>query len=273
MTSESLGYLELEQARVYEPEIVVQPSAERVDRYVFSVVEDTIIKNPQAVLTLATGSSPVGLYRLMIQAHYQGNLDMSGLTTRNLDEYWPLPKDHPQSYDRFMRDNLFDYVNIPENRRHIPDCTADDPEVEASRYQSILKETGPSDLTILGIGPGLTCHIAFNERGSSPDSRTRLVRIDPETVKANANKFFDGDESRVPHQALTQGIADILESKKIILIAKGDGKAHGIQRALEGPIGPDAPASFLRLHPNVTFVLDHEASRLLTKSIQCPQKI
>lgn len=251
-----------ERFQVFKPEVVVLPSPELVDEYAFLRVTRKILENPHSVLTLATGSSPLGIYRLMIEAYQQEKLDMGGLTTRNLDEYWPLPKNHPQSYDRFMRDNLFDYINIPEDHRYIPDSTAENPWEEVARYQSILKQTGPANLTILGIGPGLTCHIAFNERGSTLDSRTRLVQIDPETIRANA-RFFNGDESRVPHQAITQGIADILESEQIVLIAKGSGKAEGIQKTLEGHIGSDAPASFLRLHPKVTVIVDKEAGGLL----------
>jgi len=251
-----------ENLQASSPDVVVLPSAAEVDKYAFDIVTRVITEKPNAVLTLATGSTPLGLYNLMIDAYRQNRLDMSGLTTRNLDEYWPLSKDHPQSYSRFMRDNLFNHVNIPEDQRFIPDSTADDPEMEMLRYQLILEKTGPSDLAIIGIGPELTCHIAFNERGSSPDSRARLVQIDPVTIKANS-RFFDGDESKVPHLAMTQGIADILESKEILLIAKGAAKARGIARALMGPISSDAPASYLRLHPKVTFVIDREAGSLL----------
>ena len=263
MSSENVPTQDLELVQVYRPEVVVLPSAKEVDVYAFRIMSDVISKKPNAVLTLATGSSPLGLYDLMINAYREGRLDLSGLTTKNLDEYWPLPKGHPQSYDTFMRENLFDHVNVPGNRRYIPDSTAIDPEFEVDHYKSILKSVGPSDLTILGIGPALTCHIAFNERGSALNSRTRLIEIDPETIKANA-RFFDGDESRVPHLAMTQGVADILESKRIILIAKGVGKAEGIKRTLEGFIGPEAPASFLRLHPNVTFIIDSDAASLLS---------
>lgn len=258
------AFLQKENSHIYHPEIVVLPSTELVDKCAFDIMSDTILKKPNAILTLATGSSPLGLYQLMIQSYQQGKLNMQGLTTKNLDEYWHLPKDHPQSYKRFMAENLFNHINIPENQRNIPDSSATNPNEEVDRYQSILKKIGPSDLTVLGIGPGLTCHIAFNEHGSTQNSRTRLVQIDPETVTANA-RFFDGDQKQVPHQAITQGIADILESKKIILIAKGYGKSQGIKRTLEGIISPDAPASFLRLHPNVTFIMDQEASSLLGK--------
>ncbi len=263
MAVENLNPSSYEHLRVYNPEIVLLPSPEIVDKYAFSILEDQIMENPKSVFTLATGSSPLGLYGLMIDANKKG-MDMSGVTTRNLDEYWPLPKNHPQSYDTFMRDNLFNHVNIPENRRFIPNSAAEDPEEEVTRYQLVLALTGPSDLAIVGIGPGLTCHIAFNERGSAYDSRTRVVQIDAETIKANA-RFFDGDENKVPQKAITQGVADILDSKKIVLIAKGLQKAQGIQRTLKGPIGSEAPASFLRLHPNVTFIIDREAGSLLGK--------
>ncbi len=263
MTSEFLSSLS-ENLQVSSPDVVLLPSGAEVDKYAFDIMADTILGKPDAVLTLATGFSPLGLYSLMIEAYREKKLDMSKVITKNLDEYWPLPKDHPQSYYRFMRDNLFDHVNIPASHRHIPDSSAEDPEDEVVRYQSVLKEIGPSDLTVLGIGPGLTCHIAFNERGSKVDSRTRLVRIDSETIKANA-RFFDGDESKVPHLAITQGIADIMESKRIILIAKGSGKAAGMKKVLEGDVCEDAPASFLRLHPAVTFILDRGAGSLLDR--------
>jgi len=252
----------IENLRVYKPEVVELETAGLVDVYAFRVVQAQILSNRNSVLTLPTGSSPLGMYQRLIEA-YQKGLDMSGLVTRNLDEYWPLRKSHPQSYDYFMRENFFNYVNIPESHRFIENCEATDPNEEVARYQELLRATGPADLAILGIGPGLTCHIAFNEPGSSIDSRTRLVTIDEYTIKANARFFKDINE--VPRQAITQGVADILESKKIIVIAKGIGKAEGIKRTLESPIGPGAPASFLRLHPHVAFFIDKEAGSLLSK--------
>ena len=265
MVTEFARPLSAEPLQVFKPEVVILSSSELVDRYAFSVVQEQILSNKHSVLTLPTGFSPQGIYRLMVEA-YRSGLDMGSLVTTNLDEYWPLPKNHSQSYDHFMRESLFDYINIPESQRHIPSSAAEDPEKEAARYQSVLEQVGAADLAILGIGPGLPCHIGFNERGSTLDSRVRLVQVDPETVRANA-RFFGGDERQVPHQAITQGITDILEAKKIILIAKGCGKAKGIQRALDGPVNSDAPASFLRLHPNVTFIIDQEAGSLFNKSI------
>lgn len=265
MATEFVGPLSAEPFQVFKPEVVVLSSPELVEKHAFSVVQEQILSNKHSVLTLPTGSSPLGIYRLIVEA-YRSGLDMGGLITTNLDEYWPLPKNHPQSYDFFMNQNLFDHVNISKSQRHIPNCEAVDPYEEAARYQEILRQTGVADLAILGIGPGLTCHIGFNERGSTLDSRVRLVQIDSETVRANA-RFFGGNERQVPYQAITQGIADILEAKRIILIAKGCGKARGIQRTLEGPIGSDTPASFLRLHSNVTFIIDQEAGSLLGRLI------
>lgn len=244
---------------VFKSEVITLEAPE-VDRYAWYIFENQIRSKPDSILTLATGSSPLGLYNYWISA-YIGGLDCSLLTTKNLDEYWKLPIGHPRSYAQEMKDNLFDHINIPESNRFIADCSADDPYLEAIRYQTEIDRIGPSDITLLGIGPMLTCHIAFNERGSDEKTRTRVTPIDPETVLANA-RFFERRED-VPELAITQGIADILDSKRIVLIAKGLGKAEGIKRTLEGPIGPDAPASFLRLHPNVTFLLDKEAASLL----------
>ena len=264
MSSEVFSGSLVEIFKTPAPEVVVLPTEKEVDLHAFKILAETVINKPQAVLTLATGGTPLGLYALMAEAHKTHLLDFSGTTTKNLDEYWPLPKDHSQSYSRFMKDNLFNKVNIPASQRHIPDSSAVDPSKEVARYQSVLRDIGPSDLTILGIGPEMTCHIAFNERGSSLESRVRLVGISEETVKANA-RFFGGDETKVPRHAITQGVADILESKRIILIAKGRSKALGIKRTLEGEISEDAPASFLRLHPKVTFILDEDAAGLLSR--------
>jgi glucosamine-6-phosphate deaminase len=249
-----------EALKVYKPEIVIGSEGD-VDKYSWLVMENQIRMKPASVVTLATGSSPLGMYRLWIEAFKKGLVSRS-VITKNLDEYVGIPG-HPQSYYRYMRENLFDYIDIPEAQCFIPDTGNPDPYEEAEKYGLIVRELGISDLSIIGIGPGMTCHVAFNERGSTLNSRTRVIRIEDETIRANS-RFFE-EESQVPRFAITQGIADILESRKIILIAKGYGKAEGVKRTLEGEIGPDAPASFLRLHPNVTFVLDYEAAKLLSK--------
>lgn len=247
---------------IYKPEVIMLPTPEEVDKYAGQIIVDQVDGKHDSVLTPATGSSPVGPYSFAIEAHKKG-LDFSGVVTTNLDQYWGINRTHPLSYERVMKEILFDYINIPELQRHIPNSEAPDPYEEAARYERVLKETGTSDLVILGIGPKLTCHIAFNGPGSSLYSRTRLVENDQDTIEANA-RFCGGDKSQVPKYSITQGVANILEGRRIILIAKGFGKAQGIQRSLEGSIGPDAPASFLRLHPNVTFIIDQEAGSLLS---------
>lgn len=245
----------------YAPKLEVFETEKAVDYFGWAIFEGQIKQKPNSILTLATGSSPLGIYKNWIRA-YQNGLNCKHLITKNLDEYVGLPDGHPQSYKQFMRDNLFDQINIPESQRFIPNSQSLDPDTEAFNYLSIINHIGPSDLAILGIGPGLTCHIAFNERGSAFNSHVRVVQIDKATVKANARFFASEDE--VPRLSITQGIADILSSRKIILVAKGEEKAAGIKRTLEGPINSDAPASFLRLHPDVTFLLDRGAASLLT---------
>ena len=248
-----------ENLSVYQPEIVTLETPEHVDKYAFDMLEAQVYANKHSVLTLPTGNSPVGMYKLIREA-YQKGLDLGGLTSRNLDEYWPISKKHPLSYDRFMRENLFDYVNISEAQWHVPNGEAPDAYEEVARYQEVLKQTGRADLAILGLGPGLTCHMGFNERGSTLDSRTRLVWMAEETLQANMIKG-------VFETAITQGVADILDSKKIMVIVKGLSKAPGLKRTLEGSIDSDAPAAFLRLHPyrDVTFVVDKEAASLLDR--------
>ena len=209
---------------------------------------------------MPTGSTPEGMYRLLVQAYRESGLDLNQLTTFNLDEYWPLPNDHVASYASYMQRNLFQHVNIPESQRYIPNSEAQDPNIEAVCYEEILRQH-QVDLAILGIGPGNTCHIGFNERGSTADSRTRYMPLDEQTLRVNAQFFPNPDE--IPHGSITQGIGNILEAQNIMLLAKGENKAWGIQRTLEGPINSDAPASFLRLHPHATFVIDRAAAKLL----------
>ncbi len=245
---------------VYNPEIIILPTPQDVDRFATTRFIEQVQQKPNSVLTLPTGSTPEGMYRLLVRFHQETGLDLSQLTTFNLDEYWQLPSNHVASYASYMKRNLFQRVNVPETQRHIPNSEAPDPNIEAARYEELLSGY-QIDLTILGIGPGTTCHIGFNERGSTADSRTRFMSLDEQTLQVNSQFFPNPDE--IPHGSITQGIGNILEAKNIILLAKGENKAWGIQRTLEGPINSNAPASFLRLHPRVTFVIDQAAAQLL----------
>lgn len=249
----------LERLLTYSPELHVLDTPEAVDRFTADQLIGQIQRKPNSVLTLPTGATPMGMYGLTIEAASNG-LDVSGVTVFNLDEYWPLPEGHPASYARFMDENFFDHVSIPATQRHIPNCHAASPHAEADRYEALLRQR-QVDLAILGIGPGDTCHVGFNEKKSGRRSRTRYVELDPQTRDANAQYFPDSSE--MPRGAITQGVGNILEATRVVLVAKGQGKARGIQRTIQGPIGPDAPASYLRFHPNVTFIVDREAASLL----------
>ncbi len=250
----------VEYSPVYRPTIEVFAKPEEVDMFAARMVIEQIQKKPDSVLVLPTGLTPIGMYRLLVDAYKAGQVDFSKVTILNLDEYWPIDPNNPASYAQFMKQHFFDHVNVPASNRHIANGKALDPHQEAERYEALLKQFGPPDLAILGIGPGETCHIGFNERGSLVDSRVRYVTLDKETAQVNSQYFGKGEQ--IPEGALTQGVGNILEAKTVLLLAKGPGKAWGVQRSLEGPIGPDAPASFVRLHKNTILALDHDAASL-----------
>jgi len=247
-------------SHIFRPEVIILPTPAEVDQFAANTFIEQVQLNPNSVLTLPTGSTPVRMYEIIRQTYKEQGLDLSGLTVNNLDEYWPLPATSPSSYASFMAENLFNHVNVPPNQHHIPNSDASDPHEEAARYESVLAQQ-PTDLAIVGIGPGTTCHIGFNGPSSAHDSRTRYVQLDDQTLNANA-QYCDGNSP--PPGAITQGIGNILEAERILLIAKGAGKAWGIQRTLEGPVNSDSPASFLRLHPRVTFILDNAAAQMLS---------
>ncbi len=240
------------------PEVVVFDTPEEVDEFAAAKLIQQIIVKPNSVLTLPTGNTPIGMYRRIVEAHRQG-LNLRRVSIFNLDEYYPIDPAHPSSYAKFMKGHLIDHV--PVDAWHIPNGQAEDANIEAQGYKELMEQHQPVDLAILGIGPGTTCHIGFNEKGSSIDSTVRYVPLDQETRAVNARLFDDPEE--IPRGALTQGVSDILRAKRILVIAKGESKAWGINRTLNGPISSDAPASFLRLHPNVIFILDRAAAQYL----------
>lgn len=249
-----------ESLAIYTPEIVVLPTTQEVDIYAANKLIEQVKTKPDSVLTLPTGLTPMGMYALFVQACRELRLDLSRLRTFNLDEYYRLSENHPASYATYMLENLFRHVDIPETQRHIPNSDAEDPNIEADNYEQMLNQFRVN-LAILGLGPGSTCHIGFNERGSALNSRTRYVRLDDQTIGVNMLCFPNPRE--IPDGSITQGIGNILEAEQIMLLAKGEGKAWGIQRSINGNIDSDAPASFLRLHPHVTFILDQAAASLL----------
>ncbi len=246
----------------HQPELIILPTPDQVDQIAAGYIIEQARLKPDSVFILPTGNSPIGMYDIIADAYAQGAISFNRARIFNLDEYWPLPWGHPDSYFRYMQERFYTRTDIDSERYHIPRSHVNDPEFEAYLYEALLQNYGPADLAVVGIGPGLSCHIAFNEKGSAVDSRTRLVELNEETREANRRHFTRPDD--MPRTALTMGIANILAAKRVILFAKGEGKAAGIQRTLEGVIGADAPASFLRFHPNATFIMDRAAAHLLS---------
>ena len=248
---------------VYRPELKVFNSPEEVDFFAASQFIEVVQTNPAAAITCPTGSTPIPMWGLLTEANRQGYVDFSDTRFYNLDEYWPLPPGHPASYAAYMRKHFVDRTDVQEAHWYIPNCAAPDPYEEAARYERVLRDAGGIDLAVLGLGPALTCHIGFNERPSFADSRTRYVELDPVTAAVNGQFFTDPSE--MPAGAITQGVGNILEAIAIMVLVKGTGKAQGVARSLLGPISEDAPAAFLRLRPNVTWVMDREAASLLNE--------
>src|SRR5688500_3394719 len=217
----------------------------------------------RAVLGLATGSTPIGIYRELIRMHREEGLDFANVVTFNLDEYYPMSPDSIHSYHRYMRENFFDHVNIPAANIHIPlgDIPREQVQAHCRDYESKIEEVGGIDFQILGIGR--TGHIGFNEPGSGKSSRTRLIALDSVTRKDAAADFFG--EENVPREALTMGVGTILDAREIVLIATGEHKAGIIKRTVEGEISREVAGTFLQEHPNATIYVDAAAASALTR--------
>lgn len=206
----------------------------------------------RVVLGLATGSTPLPLYRELIRLHRQEGLSFSNVLTFNLDEYEGLAPDHPQSYRRYMDENLFSQIDLPREQTHVPDGTSDDSEAVCRAFERAISDAGGIDLQVLGLGR--TGHIGFNEPPSPRESRTRRVVLDEMTRKDNS--VFFGDFAAVPRAALTMGVSTILAARRIELLAFGAGKADIVRRSLSERPGPGCPATWLQEHPACTFHLD-----------------
>ncbi|HYD55151.1 MAG TPA: glucosamine-6-phosphate deaminase [Gemmatimonadaceae bacterium] len=228
-----------------------------------SLIRERQMAGQRAVLGLATGSTPIGVYRELIRMHRDEGLSFKNVVTFNLDEYYPMPKDSIHSYHRFMWENLFSQVDIDPKNVHIPDGTLPREQIDdfGSRYEAEIARAGGIDFQILGIGK--TGHIGFNEPGSGMDSRTRLVTLDTITRKDAAADFFG--EEYVPREAVTMGVATILEAREIAILATGEHKALIVSRAVEGHIDVEVAATFLQTHANTTFYVDRAASAELTR--------
>ncbi len=237
--------------------------ARRLAGRIAEIVRERKQAGKNAVLGLATGSTPIGVYRELIRLHRDQGLDLSHVVTFNLDEYYPMAPDSLHSYHRFMRENLFEHVNVAERNVHIPRGDIDRSRVEAhgEEYEREIREAGGIDFQILGIGQ--TGHIGFNEPGSSAGSRTRLVVLDTITRRVASADFF-GTEN-VPVEAITMGVATILEAREIALVATGEHKAAIVKRAVEGEVDRAVAATYLQRHPNATVYLDAAAAAELTR--------
>ena len=228
---------------------------EEMSRKAAGIVSAQIIMKPDCVLGLATGSTPVGLYKQLIEWYRNGDLDFSGVRTVNLDEYKGISRENDQGYYYFMHQNLFDHVNIPAGNTHLPDGMEPDSEKECRRYEELIQSMGSVDLQLLGIGHN--GHIGFNEPADAFDKLVHCVNLTQSTIEANKRFFASAEE--VPRQAYTMGIQTIMRSKKILIIANGEGKADIVRDAFFGPITPMVPASVLQLHNDVTLVADEAA--------------
>lgn len=238
--------------------LIVTKDGHEIATLLSKVVVGLIKQKPNAVLGLATGSSPITTYQMLIADHQDNQTDWSNVTTFNLDEYVGLAKDNAQSYHYFMEENLFKHLNIKKENTHIPNGLGDAAK-NAAEYETLINSSNPIDFQILGLGDN--GHIGFNEPGSDVTSVTRIVDLTPATIAAN-QRFFN-HQSEVPTQAITMGIATILKAKNIVLIATSTKKAEAVRALVQGEISVEWPCSFLQDHPSVLVLVDQAAASLL----------
>lgn len=228
---------------------------QHMSRQAANILSAQVILKPNSVLGLATGSSPEGTYRQLIEWEKRGDVSFQHVQTVNLDEYVGLSATHPQSYASFMRQHFFDHIRIDAGNTHIPNGMADDAEAECRRYTDTIRKLGGIDLQLLGLGPN--GHIGFNEPDDVFQKHTHRVTLTDATIQAN--KRFFASEADVPHFAYTMGICDIMQAKRIVMVVSGRGKADILRQAFFGPVTPRVPASILQLHTDFTLVADEEA--------------
>lgn len=228
---------------------------EQMSRKAAAIIASQVILKPDCVLGLATGSTPVGTYKNLVEWYEKGDLDFSGITSCNLDEYRGLSPENSQSYRYFMDQNLFDHVNIDKGSTHVPDGLEADSDKACKDYDKIIADLGGVDLQLLGLGHN--GHIGFNEPAEDFPKGTHCVDLTESTIQAN-KRFFEKEED-VPRQAYTMGIGTIMSAKKILVVVSGEDKAAILDQVINGPVTPRVPASILQLHPDVTIVADEAA--------------
>ena len=229
---------------------------EDMSRKAANIIASQVVLKPDCVLGLATGSTPIGAYKNLVEKYEQGDLDFSQVTTVNLDEYKGLPRENDQSYYYFMHDNLFDHVNVKPENTHLPDGTKEDSDEECARYEELIRTLGGQDLQLLGLGHN--GHIGFNEPDAIFEKATHCVDLQESTIEANKRFFASADD--VPKQAYTMGIGTIMQAKKILVVVSGEDKADTVAKAFFGPVTPEVPASILQFHKDVILVADEAAS-------------
>ncbi len=238
--------------------VIITKNYDEMSKKSFEIIKEAVTSNPKAVLGLATGSTPIGLYKEMIKDFKENGTSYKEVSAMNLDEYMGLGKDHVQSYAYFMRDNLFDHIDIKLENTFIENGKAADAEAECARYNALLAEKA-RDVQILGIGSN--GHIAFNEPGTSFDSVTHVVDLTESTIKDNSRLFASIDE--VPRKAFTMGLSNIMESKKIVILANGENKAKAVYGLVKGEVTENVPASILQNHADCTLICDEAAAKLI----------
>ena len=235
--------------------IYVSEDYKDMSRKAANIVSAHVILNPACVLGLATGSTPIGMYKQLIDWYNKGDLDFSQVKSVNLDEYVGLAPTHDQSYRYFMQTNLFDHVNIDPGNTNVPNGLASDPEAECERYNQVIRSMGGIDVQVLGMGHN--GHIGFNEPGHAFELETHMVNLTERTIEANARFFASKDE--VPKRAITMGIKSIMQARQILVVVSGEDKAEIVKKAFYGPVVPEVPASILQMHPNVVLCGDKAA--------------
>ena len=238
--------------------VIITENYDEMSKKAAELMIELVKNNPNAILGLATGSSPIGMYQYMAKDCQNGNTTYKNVSTVNLDEYVGLTADHDQSYAYFMRTNLFDHIDIDQKNTNRPCGSAPDAQKECDRYNALL-ENMKQDVQVLGLGSN--GHIGFNEPNTPFDSVTHLVDLTENTIKDNSRLFNSIDE--VPRQALSMGIKNIMQAKSILMVVSGKNKAAAVRGMVKGEITPELPASVLQLHPFVTVICDKDAASLL----------
>ena len=239
-------------------DLIICDSYEDMSRKAADIFSQFIEADPECVLGLATGSTPIGLYQCLVQDYKDGKISFADVETFNLDEYRGLPGDHEQSYRYFMNANLFDHVDIDKARTHVPDGSEPDAEKACADYEAAIAEYAGVDIQLLGLGHN--GHIGFNEPADEYAKTTNCVKLTESTINANSRLFDSVDE--VPREAYTMGIGTIMKARKIVVVANGEDKAQIVRNAFFGPVTPQCPASILQFHPDVTVVVDAAAGAL-----------